>query len=91
MLGQNSRLERDISKRESLACRRRDSIIDRNLKLFDSKRAKGLAVPSEQTLQVMKVGLNICSYIFMYCTYEIIVVFSFEFYCCRRLSNFLLI
>ncbi|XP_075637404.1 kinesin-like protein KIN-7O isoform X3 [Castanea sativa] len=51
LLGQNSRLERDISKRESLACRRRDSIVDRNSKVFDSKRAKGLAVPSEQTLQ----------------------------------------
>lgn len=73
MLGQNSRLERDISKRESLACRRRDSIVDRNSKVFDSKRAKGLAVPSEQTLQVMKLDL------IMHCTYEIIVVFSLSF------------
>lgn len=50
MLGQNSLLERDISKRDSLAGRRRDSVID-------PKRAKGSSVPFEQTLQVMKVGL----------------------------------
>lgn len=53
MLGQNSLLERDINKRESIVGRRRDSVSDRNSKVFDPKRAKGLAVPFEQTLQVM--------------------------------------
>ncbi len=75
MLGQNSLLERDISKRGSLACRRRDSVIDRTSKVF------------EQTLQVIKVGLTIY---FLYFRVEHMKSgSSFEFYCCRRLSNFL--
>ncbi|QCD99399.1 centromeric protein E [Vigna unguiculata] len=45
--GQISLLERDINKRDSLAGRRRDSIVERGSKMFDSKRPKGL----EQTLQ----------------------------------------
>lgn len=60
MLGQNSLLERDISKRNSLAGRRRDSVIDRNSMVFDTKMAKGLAVPFERTSQVVKVGLSEC-------------------------------
>ncbi|XP_028766813.1 kinesin-like protein KIN-7O isoform X2 [Neltuma alba] len=48
---QNSLLERDINKRDSLAGRRRDSVIERSSKLFDSKRPKGLAIPLEQTFQ----------------------------------------
>jgi hypothetical protein len=59
LLGQNSLLERDINKRESIVGRRRDSVSDRNSKAFDPKRAKGLVVPFEHTLQVMKVGLKI--------------------------------
>ncbi|XP_017405878.1 kinesin-like protein KIN-7O isoform X3 [Vigna angularis] len=45
--GQISLLERDINKRDSLAGRRRDSIVERGSKIFDPKRPKGL----EQTLQ----------------------------------------
>ncbi|XWS59013.1 hypothetical protein CRYUN_Cryun08bG0084400 [Craigia yunnanensis] len=45
--GQKNLLERDISKRDSLAGRRRDSVFDRNSKVFDPKKAKAL----EQTMQ----------------------------------------
>ena len=55
MHGQNSLLERDISKRDSLAGRRRDSVIDKSSKAFDNKRLKSVAVPLEQTLQVLAV------------------------------------
>lgn len=64
MHGQNSLLERDINKRESLAGKRRDSISDKGSKIFDPKKAKGLAAPFEQTLQVISMGFNICSWIF---------------------------
>ncbi|XP_022747090.1 kinesin-like protein KIN-7O [Durio zibethinus] len=47
LLGQKTLLERDISKRDSLAGRRRDSVFDRNSKVFDPKKAKAL----EQTMQ----------------------------------------
>ncbi|XP_029129741.1 kinesin-like protein KIN-7O isoform X2 [Cajanus cajan] len=49
--GQNSLLERDINKRDLLAGRRRDSIVERGSKMFDPKRPKGLAFSLEQTLQ----------------------------------------
>uniref|UniRef100_A0A5B7BK84 Putative centromere-associated protein E isoform X3 n=1 Tax=Davidia involucrata TaxID=16924 RepID=A0A5B7BK84_DAVIN len=49
--GQKSLLERDISKRDSLVARRRDSVIDRSSNVFDPKRVKGLAVSIEQTMQ----------------------------------------
>ncbi|XP_057427737.1 kinesin-like protein KIN-7O isoform X2 [Lotus japonicus] len=49
--GQNSLLERDISKRDSLAGRRRDSIVERSGKMFDPKRQKGVSFSMEQTLQ----------------------------------------
>ena len=52
MNGQKTLLERDISKRDSLAGRRRDSVFDRNSKVFDPKKAKAL----EQTMQVMMMG-----------------------------------
>ncbi|XVE60984.1 hypothetical protein DITRI_Ditri06bG0004400 [Diplodiscus trichospermus] len=45
--GQKTLLERDISKQESLAGRIRDSVFDRNSKVFDPKKAKAL----EQTMQ----------------------------------------
>ncbi|XP_061367839.1 kinesin-like protein KIN-7O [Gastrolobium bilobum] len=48
---QNSLLERDINKLDSLAGRRRDSIVDRSSKMFDPKRPKSLAFSLEQTLQ----------------------------------------
>ncbi|KAF7819101.1 kinesin-like protein KIN-7O isoform X2 [Senna tora] len=51
LLGQNSLLERDINKRDSLAGRRRDSVIERSSKAFDPKRPKGPTVPLEQTFQ----------------------------------------
>ncbi|XP_039024894.1 kinesin-like protein KIN-7O [Hibiscus syriacus] len=47
LLGQKSLLERDINKRDSLAGRRRDSVFDRNAKVFDPKKTKAL----EQTMQ----------------------------------------
>ncbi|KAK8588831.1 hypothetical protein V6N12_023244 [Hibiscus sabdariffa] len=47
LLGQKTLLERDINKRDSLAGRRRDSVLDRNAKVFDPKKAKAL----EQTMQ----------------------------------------
>lgn len=49
--GQKTLLERDISKRDSLAGRRRDSMVDRSSKMFDSKKSKGLAASFEQTMQ----------------------------------------
>lgn len=49
--GQNTRLERDISKRESLAVRRRDSVADRSSKVLDPKKSKGLASSLEFTMQ----------------------------------------
>ncbi|KAK8712120.1 hypothetical protein V6N13_147370 [Hibiscus sabdariffa] len=47
LLGQKTLLERDINKCDSLAGRRRDSVLDRNAKVFDPKKAKAL----EQTMQ----------------------------------------
>lgn len=76
MIGQNSLLERDINKHESIVGRRRDSVVDRNSKVFDPKKAKGLAVPFEHTLQVMKVGLNIR---FLY--YRVLNMCCIEFKC----------
>ncbi|KAG5537103.1 hypothetical protein RHGRI_024518 [Rhododendron griersonianum] len=48
---QKALLERDINKRESLAGRRRDSVVDRTSNVFDPKRAKGLPASFDQTLQ----------------------------------------
>lgn len=61
MNGQNTRLERDISKRESLAVRRRDSVADRSSKVLDPKKSKGLASSLEFTMQVMAMGIRFCS------------------------------
>ncbi|XP_059646136.1 kinesin-like protein KIN-7O isoform X2 [Cornus florida] len=49
--GQKAILERDISKCDSLTGRRRDSVIDRSSNVFEPKRAKGLSVAIEQTMQ----------------------------------------
>ncbi|KAF5747946.1 centromere-associated protein E isoform X1 [Tripterygium wilfordii] len=49
--GERTLLERDICKRESLAGRRRDSVIDKSSKGFDPKKAKGPGVLFEQTMQ----------------------------------------
>ncbi|PON38650.1 Kinesin-like protein [Parasponia andersonii] len=49
--GQNSFLERDINRRESLAGKRRDSVVDKISKMGDPKRSKGLTVSFDQTLQ----------------------------------------
>ncbi|CAJ2628859.1 unnamed protein product [Trifolium pratense] len=46
--GQNSLLERDISKRDSLAGRRRDSIAEKSSKMFDPQRPKGPAFSLEE-------------------------------------------
>ncbi|KAK9289712.1 hypothetical protein L1049_007871 [Liquidambar formosana] len=49
--GQKAFLERDISKRDSLAGRRRDSAVLSSSKVFDPKRTKSCAVTLEQTMQ----------------------------------------
>lgn len=59
MHSQNSLLERDLNKRDSLAGRRRDSVNDKGLKISDLKRAKDLAF--EQTLQVLTMIFDFCS------------------------------
>ncbi|KAK2634402.1 hypothetical protein Ddye_029194 [Dipteronia dyeriana] len=46
--GQKILLERDISKRDSIAGRRRDSIVDQSSKLLDSKKGKNPGVSYEQ-------------------------------------------
>ncbi|KAI3692015.1 hypothetical protein L6452_31820 [Arctium lappa] len=46
--GQKAILERDITKRESIAGRRRDSVMDRSSNLFDSRKAKGFGVTVDQ-------------------------------------------
>ncbi|KAL5812063.1 hypothetical protein ACOSQ3_027013 [Xanthoceras sorbifolium] len=46
--GQKILLERDISKRDSFAGRRRDSVVDRSSKVFDSKKGKNPGVSYEQ-------------------------------------------
>ena len=43
MHGQNSLLERDINKRDSLAGRRRDSTVEKSSKMFDPQKPKGPA------------------------------------------------
>jgi len=58
--GQKTLLERDISKRDSLAGRRRDSMVDRSSKMFDPKKSKGLAASFEETTQVVTLNINIC-------------------------------
>ncbi|KAH9680271.1 kinesin-like protein KIN-7O [Citrus sinensis] len=45
--GQNTLLERDITKLDSLAGRRRDSVVDKTSKMFDPKRGKSPGVPYE--------------------------------------------
>ncbi|XP_042943468.1 kinesin-like protein KIN-7O isoform X5 [Carya illinoinensis] len=55
LLGQNSLLERDISKRDSFAGRRRDSVID-------PKRAKGSSVFFEQTMQEGNKKLEVLAF-----------------------------
>ncbi|CAL0321569.1 unnamed protein product [Lupinus luteus] len=47
--GQNSLLERDINKRDSVAGRRRDSIVERSSKVFDPKIPKSPSL--QETLQ----------------------------------------
>lgn len=53
MQGQKTLLERDISRRDSFAGRRRDSVIERNPKGCDGKKPKGLAAAFEQSMQVI--------------------------------------
>ncbi|KAJ0098595.1 hypothetical protein Patl1_20895 [Pistacia atlantica] len=45
---QRTLLERDISKRDSVASKKRDSIVDRGSKVFDPKRGKSFGMPYEQ-------------------------------------------
>ncbi|KAL2501882.1 P-loop containing nucleoside triphosphate hydrolase superfamily protein [Forsythia ovata] len=51
LFGQKAVLERDMSKRDSVVGRRRDSVIDRSSNAFEHKRTKGLSPLAEQELQ----------------------------------------
>ncbi|XP_022935551.1 kinesin-like protein KIN-7O [Cucurbita moschata] len=51
LVGQNSLLKRDINKRDSIAGRRRDSIIEKSSKGLDPDRAKSFVLPYEQILE----------------------------------------
>lgn len=63
LYGQNSLLERDINKRDSLAGRRQDSTVDRRgSKVFDPKRPKGLALSMEQALQEEQKKLEVFAF-----------------------------
>lgn len=59
LFGQKAVLERDMSKRDSVVGRRRDSVIDRSSNAFEHKRNKGLSMLAEQAMQVRigKFGL----------------------------------
>ncbi|XP_071737421.1 kinesin-like protein KIN-7O [Rutidosis leptorrhynchoides] len=46
--GQKAILERDINKRESIAGRRRDSVMDRSSNIYNPKKVKGHAVSVDQ-------------------------------------------
>lgn len=46
--GQNTLLERDITRLDSISGRRRDSVVDKTSKVFDPKRGKSPGVPYEQ-------------------------------------------
>ncbi|KAJ9536971.1 hypothetical protein OSB04_029704 [Centaurea solstitialis] len=46
--GQKAILERDITKRESIAGRRRDSVMDRSSNIFDPRKAKGFGATVDQ-------------------------------------------
>ncbi|XP_057983300.1 kinesin-like protein KIN-7O isoform X2 [Malania oleifera] len=59
---QKTLLERDISKRDSLAGRRRDSFIDRSSRGFEPKRAKGQSIPFEQTVQGENKKLEVLTF-----------------------------
>lgn len=50
--GQNSLLERDINKRDSLAGRRRDSTVEKSSKMFDPQKPKGPAFSLEEYKKV---------------------------------------
>ncbi|XP_050228609.1 kinesin-like protein KIN-7O isoform X2 [Mercurialis annua] len=63
--GQNTRLELDINKRDSLAGRRRDSVVEGSSKVFDPKKAKS-KFSSEMKMQMMEVD------------YKELEVFAFE-------------
>ncbi|KAJ0043556.1 hypothetical protein Pint_18234 [Pistacia integerrima] len=49
---QRTLLERDISKRDSVASKKRDSIVDRGSRVFDPKRGKSFGMPYEQMQNV---------------------------------------
>ncbi|CAI9782842.1 unnamed protein product [Fraxinus pennsylvanica] len=51
LFGQKAVLERDMSKRDSVVGRRRDSVIDRSSNAFEHKRTKGLNPLAEQAMQ----------------------------------------
>ncbi|XP_022883144.1 kinesin-like protein KIN-7O [Olea europaea var. sylvestris] len=51
LFGQKAVLERDMSKRDSVVGRRRDSVIDRSSNAFEHKRNKGLSMLAEQAMQ----------------------------------------
>lgn len=60
--GQNSLLKRDINKRDSIAGRRRDSIIDKSSKGLDPDRAKSFVLPFEQILEEDQKKLEVFAF-----------------------------
>ncbi|XP_038905073.1 kinesin-like protein KIN-7O isoform X2 [Benincasa hispida] len=62
LVGQNSLLKRDMNKRDSIAGRRRDSIIDRSSKGLDPDRAKSFVLPYEQILEEDQKKLEVLTF-----------------------------
>ncbi|TYK25527.1 centromere-associated protein E isoform X1 [Cucumis melo var. makuwa] len=62
LVGQNSLLKRDINKRDSIAGRRRDSIIDKSSKGLDPDRAKSFVHSYEQILEEDQKKLEVFAF-----------------------------
>uniref|UniRef100_A0A0A0LHF6 Kinesin motor domain-containing protein n=1 Tax=Cucumis sativus TaxID=3659 RepID=A0A0A0LHF6_CUCSA len=62
LVGQNSLLKRDINKRDSIAGRRRDSIIDKSSKGLDPDRAKSFVHSYEQILEEDQKELEVFAF-----------------------------
>ncbi|XP_076950142.1 kinesin-like protein KIN-7O [Bidens hawaiensis] len=52
---QKAVLERDMTKRETIAGRRRDSVMDRSSNIFDSRKVKGPAVVDQEECRKLEV------------------------------------
>ncbi|KAK4485521.1 hypothetical protein RD792_008163 [Penstemon davidsonii] len=60
--GQQVKLERDMSKRESIIGRRRDSTVDTSSNIFDRKRAKGSSALVEHAMQEEHKKLEVLAF-----------------------------